>query len=59
MFDSLLEENPHIQLENDWVEFIKDLVRGRPHLSKLHNPPEKPFLFEIVANMQNGIDVDK
>jgi Na+-transporting NADH:ubiquinone oxidoreductase subunit NqrB len=22
-------------------------------------PPEKPFLFEIVANKRNGIDVDK
>ena len=59
MFDSLLEENPHIQLEKDRVEFIKDLVRGRPNLSKHHNPPEKSFLFEIVANMRNGIDVDK
>ncbi|KAF8341439.1 uncharacterized protein EI90DRAFT_1737823 [Cantharellus anzutake] len=59
MFDSLLKENPHIQLETDWVEFIKDLVRGILNLSKHHEPPEKGFLFEIVANMQNGIDVDK
>lgn len=27
--------------------------------SRESNPPEKQFLFEIVANKRNGIDVDK
>jgi hypothetical protein len=28
-------------------------------ISRENDPPEKPFLFEIVANQRNGIDVDK
>lgn len=28
-------------------------------ISRESDPPEKPFLFEIVANQRNGIDVDK
>ncbi|KAF9507194.1 hypothetical protein BS47DRAFT_1398828 [Hydnum rufescens UP504] len=59
MFDSLLEQNPHIELEPSWINFIKDLIRGRPNLTLTHSPAEKPFLFQIVANMENGIDVDK
>ena len=59
MFDSLLEENPQIELEPSWINLIKDLIRGRPNLTLAHSPPEKPFLFQIVANVENGIDVDK
>jgi hypothetical protein len=28
-------------------------------ISRDSDPPEKPFLFDIVANKRNGIDVDK
>ncbi|KAG8905761.1 hypothetical protein FRB99_008334 [Tulasnella sp. 403] len=58
MLDSLVREND-IPLSEDRIAFIKDLIRGEPRLSAGHNPPEKQFLFEIVANKRNGIDVDK
>ncbi|XP_031697997.1 deoxynucleoside triphosphate triphosphohydrolase SAMHD1-like [Anarrhichthys ocellatus] len=36
--------------------FIKDMIKGQP--SEGH-PEEKSFLYEIVANKRNGVDVDK
>ncbi|KAG8935004.1 hypothetical protein FRC01_010509 [Tulasnella sp. 417] len=54
MLDALVKEN-NIALSEDCVDFIKDLIRGEPRLST----GEKKFLFQIVANKKNGIDVDK
>ncbi|KAJ1308850.1 hypothetical protein OPQ81_004538 [Rhizoctonia solani] len=58
MFDAICA-NYDVNLGTDEQNFIKDLIRGRPRLSIGRVPPEKPFLFEIVANNRNGIDVDK
>ena len=58
MFDDLVRSN-NIDIDEDDINFIKDLIQGKPRLSALKNPPEKKFLFEIVANKRNGIDVDK
>ncbi|KAF8318219.1 hypothetical protein DL93DRAFT_2095395 [Clavulina sp. PMI_390] len=55
MFDALIKENPHIPISQDEINFVKDLIRGRPRLTS----GEKPFLFQIVANAENGLDVDK
>lgn len=55
MFEALIKQNPHFGLPQDHVNFIKDLIRGRPRLTT----GEKPFLFQIVANVENGLDVDK
>uniref|UniRef100_A0AAX7UG09 HD/PDEase domain-containing protein n=1 Tax=Astatotilapia calliptera TaxID=8154 RepID=A0AAX7UG09_ASTCA len=50
--------------ENDLV-FIKEMIKGSvkndPPLNELYKGRnnEKSFLYEIVANKQNGIDVDK
>ncbi|KAG8956591.1 hypothetical protein FRC04_000069 [Tulasnella sp. 424] len=54
MLDALVKDN-NIDLTQDRVNFIKDLIRGETRLSI----NEKKFLFEIVANKRNGIDVDK
>lgn len=54
MLDALVKDN-NIDLTQDRVNFIKDLIRGETRLSR----NEKKFLFEIVANKRNGIDVDK
>ena len=59
MFDAVIAENPDFDIPEDWTRFIKDLIRGKPRLSLGHVPREKPFLFHIVANMENGLDVDK
>ncbi|KAG8698472.1 hypothetical protein FRC09_007214 [Ceratobasidium sp. 395] len=56
MFDAICSEYD-VDLRQDEQNFIKDIIRGRAKLSRI--PPEKRFLFEIVANNRNGIDVDK
>lgn len=55
MFDALISSNPQISISESEVAFIKDLIRGKPRMSK----GEKAFLFQIVANNENGLDVDK
>ena len=58
MFDDLVRSNG-IDIDEDDINFIKDLIQGKVRLSEHKNPPEKKFLFDIVANKRNGIDVDK
>ncbi|XP_071233637.1 deoxynucleoside triphosphate triphosphohydrolase SAMHD1-like isoform X2 [Salvelinus alpinus] len=69
MFDHLVFKNvlePVMQeyglvLPEDLV-FIKELIAGPQNTDPLHQggrPEEKSFLYEIVANKRNGIDVDK
>ena len=58
MFDDLVRSNG-IDIDEDDINFIKDLIQGNVRLSEHKNPPEKKFLFDIVANKRNGIDVDK
>ncbi|EMD31788.1 hypothetical protein CERSUDRAFT_119364 [Gelatoporia subvermispora B] len=55
MFDDLIKQN-NLEIDEDDVTFIKALIAGEPKRCKR---PEKPFLFEIVANKRNGLDVDK
>lgn len=58
MFDDLVRSN-NIDIDEDDVNFIKDLIQGKSRLSAYKKSPEKKFLFDIVANKRNGIDVDK
>ncbi|KZT23172.1 HD-domain/PDEase-like protein [Neolentinus lepideus HHB14362 ss-1] len=55
MFDYLVRDN-NIDIPEEDVAFVKALIAGDP---KRCGGTEKPFLFEIVANKRNGIDVDK
>ncbi|KAF8075760.1 hypothetical protein FPV67DRAFT_1648910 [Lyophyllum atratum] len=55
MFDALVKDND-IPLDGKDDAFIKALISGEP---KQCSPDEKPFLFDIVANKRNGLDVDK
>ncbi|KAI0368467.1 HD-domain/PDEase-like protein [Pilatotrama ljubarskyi] len=55
MFDALLEEN-ELELAPDDAAFVKALIMGEMSMC---TKPEKPFLFQIVANKRNGLDVDK
>lgn len=68
LFDYLISENDidlalyGLKLPED-VTFIKHLIRGidedEPWPTNIGRPPKKRFLFDIVANKRNGIDVDK
>ncbi|KAI8984880.1 HD-domain/PDEase-like protein [Trametes punicea] len=55
MFDALLEEND-LYLAPDDAAFVKALIMGDMSMC---TKPEKPYLFQIVANKTNGLDVDK
>ncbi|KIM78005.1 hypothetical protein PILCRDRAFT_608246 [Piloderma croceum F 1598] len=56
MFDDLIKKNG-IQIPDEDAEFIKALIAGEP--TRSGDGAEKRFLFDIVANKRNGIDVDK
>ncbi|RKP13824.1 HD phosphohydrolase domain-containing protein [Piptocephalis cylindrospora] len=56
MLEYLVEEN-NIDLDAEDVRFIKALISGVP--SHAEQRDGKRFLFDIVANKRNGIDVDK
>ena len=69
IFDLLIEDNDLIQqfvaskLTKDDIHFIKELILGdekmAPSGHQWKGRPGKEFLFDIVANKRNGIDVDK
>ena len=56
LFDDL-RQRTGFNFPQDEIEFIQDLIRGRPRPNCERN--EKNFLFHIVANNENGLDVDK
>nr|CAD7457750.1 unnamed protein product [Timema tahoe] len=60
MFDLLLKNNESVQklfikygLEENEINLIKNLILGHRNVSA------KSYLFEIISNNENGIDVDK
>ncbi|KAI8819923.1 uncharacterized protein EV422DRAFT_488428, partial [Fimicolochytrium jonesii] len=57
MLDYLVAENEHVSLTPGEVRFIKDLIHGEPRGD--YPQAAKRFLFDIVANKRNSIDVDK
>ncbi|CAL8251322.1 unnamed protein product [Arctogadus glacialis] len=67
MFDHLIDENkPELEKVEDWQvlskaqDFIKELIVGKPaDAEQPGSYKEKSFLFDIVSNKRNGIDVDK
>ena len=52
MLEYLIDEN-NIDMEKEDIDFIKSLIAGELKAN------EKPFLYDIVANYRNGVDVDK
>ncbi|ORX72003.1 HD-domain/PDEase-like protein [Linderina pennispora] len=55
MLQYAIDDN-HIDIDTDDVKFIKQLILGTKATSI---GTEKMFLFDIVANKRNGVDVDK
>jgi len=56
MFDDLVHEY-NINIAEDEIVFIKALIAGEP--SRCKGFQVKSYLFEVVANKRNGLDVDK
>lgn len=56
MFDAALHE-ASVDLTTDEVKCVKDLIAGERR-SQIHNA-ERNYLYEIVANHRNSVDVDK
>ncbi|KAJ1646180.1 hypothetical protein LPJ64_002325 [Coemansia asiatica] len=54
MLKHTIDQN-NIDIDDSDILFIKQLIRG----SVSGAPDEKMFLFDIVANKRNGVDVDK
>ncbi|PRP74387.1 HD phosphohydrolase domain-containing protein [Planoprotostelium fungivorum] len=54
MLSHMIDEN-QIDMEQEDINFLKQLITGKERESTR----EKQFLFDIVANMRNSIDVDK
>ncbi|KAJ3165649.1 SAM domain and HD, partial [Geranomyces variabilis] len=55
MLEYLVDNNDHVTVDADELRFIQELIRGRPE----HGSARKRFLFDIVANKRNSVDVDK
>ncbi|KAM3583590.1 hypothetical protein VKS41_004497 [Umbelopsis sp. WA50703] len=56
MLQYMIDDN-YIDIDKDQINFIKDLIAGVPKSSSQMS--EKGFLFDIVANKRNSLDVDK
>lgn len=55
-FSQVLIDENGIDMEADQVRMVKDMINGvRPG----DGPSSRGFLYEIVANKRNNIDVDK
>ncbi|KAF9932458.1 SAM domain and HD [Linnemannia zychae] len=54
MLEYLVEDN-YVDLEREEINFIKDLITGE----KRGNSSRHTFLFDIVSNKRNSLDVDK
>jgi HD superfamily phosphohydrolase len=58
MLELLVSDNG-IELARADVEFIQDLILGEPRPSCTDARARKGYLFDIVANKRNSVDVDK
>ncbi|KAI8924148.1 hypothetical protein BC831DRAFT_467066 [Entophlyctis helioformis] len=56
MLDYLVADNP-VDISPSELRFIKDLIHGEPRSD--YPQARKLYLFDIVANKRNSVDVDK
>ncbi|KAG2226577.1 hypothetical protein INT45_005063 [Circinella minor] len=56
MLEYLIDDN-NIDIERNEINLIKDLIAGTPRSKSQYD--ERCFLFDIVANKRNSVDVDK
>ncbi|KAG4173577.1 hypothetical protein ERO13_A11G067400v2 [Gossypium hirsutum] len=49
----------HIDVESEMIERVKEMILASSEFALPKSAKEKQFLYDIVANGRNGIDVDK
>ncbi|XWS40753.1 hypothetical protein CRYUN_Cryun17cG0022600 [Craigia yunnanensis] len=49
----------HIDVESDMIKRVKEMILASSEFALPKSAKEKQFLYDIVANGRNGIDVDK
>ncbi|KAJ8622953.1 hypothetical protein MRB53_031482 [Persea americana] len=58
MVDYIVDEHA-IDIDSDTVKKVKEMIVASSKTSGAHRSNEKCFLYDIVANGRNGVDVDK
>ncbi|KAM7280229.1 hypothetical protein ACFE04_007363 [Oxalis oulophora] len=58
MVDHIVDEH-NIDIEPDMIKRVKDMILASSEIAVTKGSREKRFLYDIVANGRNGIDVDK
>ncbi|GAY46735.1 hypothetical protein CUMW_099340 [Citrus unshiu] len=58
MVDHIVDEH-HIDLDFEMIKKVKEMIVASSELTLPKGTREKHFLYDIVANGRNGIDVDK
>ncbi|KAH6558067.1 hypothetical protein KP509_1Z079700 [Ceratopteris richardii] len=58
MVEHIVDEH-NIDIDQEHLKKIKDMIVASSHLALPSENHEKRFLYDIVANGRNGIDVDK
>ncbi|KAJ8566994.1 hypothetical protein K7X08_019202 [Anisodus acutangulus] len=58
MIDHIVDEH-HIDIDSGTIKKVKEMILASSKFALTKSSREKQFLYDIVANGRNGIDVDK
>ncbi|KAM0840730.1 hypothetical protein ACQ4PT_059461 [Festuca glaucescens] len=58
LLDNIVDKHA-IDIEPDYLKIVKEMIVASSKFSTTEGAKEKHFLYDIVANGRNGVDVDK
>ncbi|OEL36829.1 Deoxynucleoside triphosphate triphosphohydrolase SAMHD1-like protein [Dichanthelium oligosanthes] len=58
LLDSIVDKHA-IDIEDDYLKMVKEMIIASSKFATTKSAKDKHFLYDIVANGRNGIDVDK